>query len=217
MEPVAFTCSSQANSYAWERCFAPTLTAQQPSDSSNLQIGVRDGHSLRRFTPLECERLQGFPDGYTMIPYKGGAPSDQLRYKALGNSMAVNSMAWLGERIREVEARVESSDLVLMDQGGSVINVNMDGTTGTLRREMHGHEPVIICKDAEGCMAVRRVTPLECERLQGFPDGHTNVPFRGKVASDKPRYQSLGNSMAVNCMAWLGMRIQAVEDSSRTA
>ncbi len=56
-------------------------------------------------------------------------------------------------------------------------------------------------------LAVRRLTPVECERLQGFPDGHTDVPYRGKPASDGPRYKAIGNSMAVPCMAFIGQRI----------
>ena len=56
-------------------------------------------------------------------------------------------------------------------------------------------------------MAVRRLMPIECERLQGFPDGHTQVPYRGKPALDGPRYKALGNSMAVCCMEWIGRRI----------
>ena len=58
---------------------------------------------------------------------------------------------------------------------------------------------------------VRRLTPTECERLQGFPDDWTAVPFRGKPAADGPRYKALGNSMAVNCMEWIGQRIAAYE------
>lgn len=56
---------------------------------------------------------------------------------------------------------------------------------------------------------VRRLTPVECERLQGFPDGYTRVPYRGQMAADTPRYRVLGNSMAVPCMRWLGRRIAA--------
>ena len=62
-------------------------------------------------------------------------------------------------------------------------------------------------------MAVRRITPREAERLQGFPDDYTLVPYRGKPAADGPRYKALGNSMAVNVMRWLGTRIQMVEDA----
>jgi DNA (cytosine-5)-methyltransferase 1 len=63
--------------------------------------------------------------------------------------------------------------------------------------------------------AVRRLTPTECERLQGFPDNYTNVPHRGKPAADGPRYKALGNSMAVNVMRWIGQRIAAVEDMAK--
>jgi site-specific DNA-cytosine methylase len=66
-------------------------------------------------------------------------------------------------------------------------------------------------------MAVRRLTPKECERLQGFPDGYTAVTYRGKPASDGPRYRALGNSMAVPVMAWIGQRIQMVEDAGLSA
>ena len=59
--------------------------------------------NIRRLTPLECERLQGFPDNYTQIEWRG-KPADQcpdsLRYKAIGNSMAVPVMRWIGERIK---------------------------------------------------------------------------------------------------------------------
>jgi site-specific DNA-cytosine methylase len=61
-------------------------------------------------------------------------------------------------------------------------------------------------------MQVRRLTPTECERLQGFPDGHTLISWKKKPADDcpdGPRYKALGNSMAVPCMAWIGRRIQS--------
>jgi DNA (cytosine-5)-methyltransferase 1 len=62
--------------------------------------------------------------------------------------------------------------------------------------------------------AVRRLTPMECERLQGFPDRYTDIPFRNKHAADGNRYKALGNSMAVNVMSWIGRRIQLVESLS---
>jgi DNA (cytosine-5)-methyltransferase 1 len=62
-------------------------------------------------------------------------------------------------------------------------------------------------------MQVRRLTPTECERLQGFPDDYTNIPWRNKPeAPDGPRYKALGNSMAVPCMKWLGERLQMVDN-----
>jgi len=70
-----------------------------------------------------------------------------------------------------------------------------------------------------GCVAgpavgVRRLTVEECEKLQGFPSGWTDVLHRGKPASDGPRYKSIGNSMAVPVVAWIGSRIQMVENST---
>lgn len=63
-------------------------------------------------------------------------------------------------------------------------------------------------------MAVRRLTPVECERLQGFPDDYTRISWKKKSAEECPdggRYKALGNSMAVNCMRWIGRRIKLVE------
>ncbi len=69
---------------------------------------VAQSMTVRRLTPRECERLQGFPDDWTMIPYRGKPPEecpDGPRYKALGNSMACNCMSWIGERIAAYEAQ----------------------------------------------------------------------------------------------------------------
>jgi len=60
---------------------------------------------------------------------------------------------------------------------------------------------------AEPAMHVRRLTPVECERLQGFPDGWTDIRPNGKDTPDSPRYKALGNSMAVPVMRWIGIRI----------
>ncbi len=90
---------------------APAMTASGPPydrtgnsrvESDALAVQQQSGLIVRRLTPLECERLQGFPDGYTMIPWKGKPPEncpDGPRYRALGNSMAVPVMRWIGEGI----------------------------------------------------------------------------------------------------------------------
>lgn len=93
--------------------------------------------------------------------------------------------------------------LILDDQGGGggVMNVSDKGIVGTLRRETHGHEPIVLTTPT-----IRRLTPIECERLQGFPDGYTLIP----KAADGPRYKALGNSMTTNVMKWIGERIEAV-------
>jgi DNA (cytosine-5)-methyltransferase 1 len=63
-------------------------------------------------------------------------------------------------------------------------------------------------------MAVRRLTPVECERLQGFPDNWSRISWKGKPETecpDGPRYKACGNSMAVPCMRWIGQRIAEVD------
>lgn len=67
-------------------------------------LGVATSVGVRRLTPRECERLQGFSDDYTAVPYRGMPAKDGPRYKALGNSMAVPVMRWIGERINLVES-----------------------------------------------------------------------------------------------------------------
>lgn len=89
---------------------APTLRAMNHSDShanGGGQLAIAQASTVRRLTPRECERLQGFPDDYTLIPWRNKAPPDcpdSPRYKALGNSMAVPVMRWIGERINAVDA-----------------------------------------------------------------------------------------------------------------
>ena len=73
------------------------------SDGNGAEHVVKQGMQVRRLTPRECERLQGFPDDYTLIPYRGGYAADGPRYKALGNSMAVPVMRWIGTRIELVD------------------------------------------------------------------------------------------------------------------
>lgn len=64
---------------------------------------------------------------------------------------------------------------------------------------------------AQSATGVRRLLPVECERLQGFPDNYTLIPYRGKPAADGPRYKALGNSMAVPVMRWIGGHIAMVD------
>ena len=96
---------AKAGSIAYDQHIAPTLKA---SDSgTNRTPSAHIGMQVRRLTPVECERLQGFPDNYTAIPWRKKPIEDcpdGPRYKALGNSMAVPVMAWIGKRINELEA-----------------------------------------------------------------------------------------------------------------
>jgi DNA (cytosine-5)-methyltransferase 1 len=89
-----------------------------------------------------------------------------------------------------------------------VYNQAIDGQTAATLTEACGGSNTSGPKVMQS-MAVRRLTPVECERLQGFPDNYTEIPWRGKAETpDGPRYKALGNSMAVPVMRWIGQRIQ---------
>jgi len=90
-----------------------TLTRASSAGGTVTQQDINAGHILhstsaaRRLTPIECERLQGFPDNFTQIPWRNKPTEDcpdGPRYKAMGNSMAVPVMRWIGERIQMVES-----------------------------------------------------------------------------------------------------------------
>jgi len=114
---------------------------------------------------------------------------------------------------------------------GTAYTVDTHATQGVAQPVAHGIfnevADTVTCKFSKGAellqqgaqnggncvyhsMAVRRLTPRECERLQGFRDDYTLIPWRGKEAPDGPRYKALGNSMAVPVMRWIGERINAL-------
>lgn len=90
-------------------------------------------------------------------------------------------------------------------EGGATCEVG-DDLAFTLRGSQGGGDKPHILSSA-----VRRLTPRECERLQGFPDDYTAIPYRNGMAADGPRYKALGNSMAVPVMRWIGERIAAAD------
>lgn len=103
---------------------------------------------------------------------------------------------------------------VAFDANGSEVQFDESGIAPPLRSMSHGGSHANAGSHAAVATrwAVRRLTPLECERLQGFEDGYTDVPYgRRNRTPDGPRYKALGNSMAVNAMEWIGQRIAMVE------
>jgi site-specific DNA-cytosine methylase len=263
---------------------AENTIGRQPQNGGNGD-GFTDGGPM--YT-LNATGVHGVaqPIAYNISPGKGALKedihvTDAYATKTLDASASNPAMHQGGTAIVQ--------PICLMDQGGSVMNIEHD-MTGTLRRETHGHEPIVmqpigvdtyngtetgqvsctITADVGGpthsgpkvmqsiassdqmawsmnlmspgrkvredhgvgaltqqchsptqgneavviqqAMAVRRLTPVECERLQGFSDNYTNIKSKGKPTPDGPRYKALGNSMAVPVMAWIGARIQQYED-----
>lgn len=107
----------------------------------------------------------------------------------------------------------EDEPVTLQIRGGkgALIQHDMHATLPT-----HNTQTLITGDHEERGLTVRRLTPRECERLQGFSDDYTDVPYRNKEhAPDGARYKALGNSMAVPVMRWIGERIQMVEEANK--
>jgi site-specific DNA-cytosine methylase len=103
-----FCCWLLSSRYRASRpIFMPSRNSDTSSAPPNL---LQSQMAVRRLTPRECERLQGFPDDYTLIDYRSKPTADDPRYKALGNSMVVPVMRWIGQRIATV-------DMVLHEPG----------------------------------------------------------------------------------------------------
>ena len=100
------------SSFAQYREGEGALKASGEDFGGGSETIIKAGKRIRRLTPLECERLQGFPDGWTQIAYRGKPAaecSDSPRYKAIGNSMAVPVIRWIGERIKRVEKMIKGA------------------------------------------------------------------------------------------------------------
>jgi len=105
--PIAFSCKDYGNDASEVSPALRAMNNNKGRSNGGGQVAIASPSRARRLTPLECERLQGFPDDYTRIPYNGRPASrcpDAPRYKALGNSMAVPVMRWIGERLLFVDS-----------------------------------------------------------------------------------------------------------------
>ena len=176
-----------------------TVTSRWGTGGGNVPIALAENTIGRQ--PLNGGNGTGYTEGGPMYTLNAtgvhGVAVDM--YNLTLNDKTTQTLRGFGH-IDHVGGTFEP--IVLEDQGGSVMRVTNDGKVGTLRRESHGHEPSVIHN-----MAVRRLTPIECERLQGFPDDYTNIKTK---CPDGPRYKAMGNSMAVPVMKWIGQRIKDV-------
>ena len=141
-----------------------------PLIRSQTQAVLVPGQEPRKFTPVECERLQGFPDDYTLVPYRGNAAAecpDSPRYKALGNSVAVPVLRWIGERIEEIDSLVE----------GTSQHVSARPDPERLAKTMDDDELLFRCE--EGFRDLREVVPYLREARDRFAQPGRRVPVPG--------------------------------------
>ena len=135
-------------------------------------------------------------------------------------SLACNHEAPILVRMREGKEGGGKGPLVSEDQSLTLATGNdqvlcAEGVVGALTANMTGAQGTPGYNETEfirptASMQVRRLTPVECCRLQGFPDDYLDITYRGKPAADGPKYKALGNSWAVTVVNYIGQRIQSV-------
>jgi DNA (cytosine-5)-methyltransferase 1 len=196
-----------------------------------------DGESLSGNPPPRRETGQGATSNLAARTYGGGGLGAYLDGGLIANSGPVGYCLTASAQ-QSLDAETETETLLAfqskaspsnsmnpatvaptLDKGkadGLAVAFDLNQITSATNRSqpdpaVHHTLPATSCPPHLALpWAVRRLAPVECERLQGFPDGWTDIPYRGKRAADGPRYKALGNSWAVNCGERIFDRIRIV-------
>ena len=167
-EPIAFgrsvnTTGYQGDVVVGDGDVAPTLSHGSGNNGGGGGCLIhRRGMGLRRLTPLECERLQGFPDGWTQIPWNGKAAAecpDTFRYAACGNSMAVPVMHWIGRRIAIVDSLPQAPEPPAVNPDGFMADVTVTKVDEDDLFALFGETPSEVAVETPSEVAVE--TPSE--------------------------------------------------------
>jgi DNA (cytosine-5)-methyltransferase 1 len=191
MIPVAIcTAHTQSNGHGFSDSIAHTLE-QTNSQAVAFNLRGREGGTIPKASPMASIRAAS-----------GGSSNSYIAFSA-----------------KDYGADVDEIAPTLRGMGHDASHANGGGQIAVAAPLTASYGKQVDSSDTSSGppnllhsqMAVRRLTPRECERLQGVPDDYTLVEYRGKLASDGPRYRALGNSMAVPVMRWIGQRIAAVD------
>jgi DNA (cytosine-5)-methyltransferase 1 len=211
MQPVAYALRADA---------ARSGEAKNPSVDANGVSRLRDAGfnvEVERAPTLDCGTPHTVAFDTTQITsaanYSNPKPGDPYHPLAAGAhppAIAISESGEIASKLRtggNDHADSYNSVAVGTDCFNGGITGDVAATMGTRGSSQNASGPTVM-----QAMQVRRLTPVECERLQGFPDNYTAIPWRGKPADqcpDGPRYKALGNSWAVPCVRWIGWRIAA--------
>jgi DNA (cytosine-5)-methyltransferase 1 len=201
--------------FGWNKSAAQTMRIDETTDA--LQASATSNPAVA----YQCHGNNVGPMG-TMRKGDGGLTSGVPFIVNAAESCAVKDHARRSETARCLDSTggfASSQGGTVVAQPYNIVGLGQEGrnhayptqTSGCLQHKglaATGNEAGTLIQAAS---AVRRLTPRECERLQGFPDDYTLVPYRGKPMADGPRYKMLGNSMCTNVMRWIGERIQMVD------
>lgn len=177
-------------------------------DGASFTLNCTDRHGVLAFAQNTRDEVRIVGDGTLSGALAASPGMKQTTYVCETANTNSNGLgAYESDLMKTLDtnnsAAVAVDPLICMadDNAKAAIDEDMCGSL-----KVGGSAPSI----AQGRMIVRRLTPMECERLQGFPDDWTKVPYRGKPAEecpDGPRYKAIGNSFAVPVVRWIGERI----------
>jgi site-specific DNA-cytosine methylase len=230
MQPVPFRKSKRAQSTTDDESW---VEAEQTNTLNAFDTGERDTHAVA-FSPGNLKRGAGAGPNEEVFPTlkcSAGRGADDQR-PCVAQAMAFD---WQkgndvnNARPSTMNPSSECTPTISTTRTPAVMQAHgFYSTGGTHGVNQHPEvSPAVKVGSGLGIpsppavaqsMTVRRLTPRECERLQAFPDDYTLIPWRKKPSDqcpDGPRYKALGNSMAVNCMEWIGERIAAYEAKER--
>jgi DNA (cytosine-5)-methyltransferase 1 len=220
-QPIPVTITfNDANGTRADRPNGGLYVTEEPRCTSALTCGNNDTKVMQPMAFKEpCPTLTAKMQGSS-----GWAPYNETDH-LVGQPIAVDTYNYTTndhttQTIRS-QSDTEHIGAVLQPMAFPINTENMfEGSTSYGRTVGENNEPSFALTKAHSHavgtnMAIRRLTPKECERLQGFPDDWTKIPYRNKPADqcpDGPRYKACGNSMAVPVMRWIGERIQKIEN-----
>jgi DNA (cytosine-5)-methyltransferase 1 len=176
------------------------------SENSGIQGGVPGKSAGKGYLGSEEKSftIATSPDQWLFEETKWLPPNDS---ETIGTLQARDYKGFCNQDMADGRGLVVSEKGIAVDMYNMSINEKTSQTLSSSASDINHTGGTI--QNAR----VRRLTPVECERLQGFPDNFSNIPYRKKEESpDGPRYKALGNSMAVPVMAWIGKRIQEVSE-----
>jgi DNA (cytosine-5)-methyltransferase 1 len=197
----------------------PSLVAKGPH-------AVAHAFKIRGGSPTETGEYGGTPGKAAGKGYLGSdelaftlaaAQDQQIAFrKSKRAQSAEDDETWVDDGVSNTLNNFDVGDtrtthaVVSVDTFNQTTNEHTTQTLGSSATDVNHYGAVI-----NPPMAIRRLTPEECEKLQGFPSGWTKIPWKKKPAEDcpdGPRYKACGNSMAVPCMKWIGNRIQKISE-----
>ena len=199
------------NAVAFQSKASHTNSMNPSSVAPALDVGKSDGIAIgihaNASEPIVGEEVMPTADTKT----RDLAVAVSLRGREGGSTAELHE--GVSPAIRASQGGGDKQHVMVQPVAGT-IDANL-GTGGACPERAESHVPHSDRTLFGNVMTVRRITPTEAERLQGFEDDYTLVPYRGKPAADGPRYRALGNSMAVNVMSYIGFRIQMFEETCR--